>query len=108
MQWKTKKKKRKKQREDATKLKPHGTPKRLGAPGKNSPCSPLPPLGGAAGQWRSQVTDDARAPHAFFVFLPREGAAQGLAPLVNFSILEKATQIVLEIFLEMPSVLNRE
>ena len=32
----------------------------------------------------------------------------GHAPLVNFCILEVATQIVLEIIFEMPSVLNRE
>ena len=30
------------------------------------------------------------------------------APLVNFCILEVATQIVLETIFEMPSVLNRE
>ena len=35
------------------------------------------------------------------------GRLGGLAPLVNFCILEVATQIVLETIFEMPSVLNR-
>ena len=65
--------------------------------------------------WRSQVTDDARALHAllFVFFLGRgeggeEERAGGMAPLVNFCILEVPTQIVLETIFEIPSVLNRE
>ena len=38
----------------------------------------------------------------------RGGGGWGHAPLVNFDILEVATQIVLETIIEMPSVLNRE
>ena len=61
-------------------------------------------------QWRSQVTDDARALHASFFFLfGREGGeGWGHASLVNFCILEVATQIVLETIFEMLSVLNQE
>ena len=65
-------------------------------------------------QWRSQVTDDARALQAFFFcfffVFGRGGGGRGwgMAPLVNFCILEVATQIVLGTIFEMPSVLNRE
>ena len=65
-------------------------------------------LAGCLAQWRSQVTDDARALHTFFFFLVGGRAGWGHAPLVNFCILEVATQIVLETIFEMPSVLNRE
>ena len=49
-------------------------------------------------QWRSQVTDDARALHAFFFVAVggeggRLGACWGHAPLVTYCILEVATQM---------------
>ena len=63
-------------------------------------------------QWRSQVTDDARALHPFIIifFFGREGGGVGWghASLVKFCILEVATQIVHETISEMPPVLNQE
>ena len=48
-------------------------------------------------QWRSQVTDDARALHAFvFIFLVWGGGRLGACSPSKFCILEVATQIVLD------------
>ena len=60
-----------------------------------------------SGVARSQTTSGHCTRFFFFFFLAR-GGAQGHAPLVNFCILEAATQIVLEPIFEMLSVLNRE
>ena len=46
--------------------------------------------------------------HCTHFFWLRVGGGWGNALLVNFCILEVATQIVLETIFEMPSALNRE
>ena len=59
----------------------------------------------ASGVARSQMM----AGHCTRLFLVGiGGAGWGHAPLVNFCILEVATQIVLETIFETPSVLNCE
>ena len=65
-----------------------------------------PRLLASSGAARSQMTP-GHGTHFFFWL--GGGWVQGHAPLVNFCILEVATQIVFEtIFEEMPSVLNQE
>ena len=72
-------------------------------------------LPGSPAQWRSQVTDDARAMDAIFSFFfpfswgvgRGEVAGWGHVPLVNFCILVVATQIVLEAIYEMVETMTR-